>query len=216
MNHVLRSKIFRLYVCGSNACFTRPEMKAERVSYDVITPSSARGILEAIFWKPALRWIIQRIDVLSPIRWENIRRNELGTVISVRTHQLFIEEHRQQRAALILKDVAYVIHAYFELTGKEPEGNTLQKLSAMFKRRARKGQCFHRPYLGTREFAVEDFHLIHHEENLPTPIQEDRDLGLMLYDMEFSAHPPYPLFFHAKMMQGTIAIPHPQSREVLR
>jgi CRISPR-associated protein Cas5d len=113
-----KSQVFRLKVWGDNACFTRPEMKVERVSYDVITPSAARGILEAILWKPAIRWQIAQVDVLKPIRWASVRRNEVGAVMSSRSDGLFIEDQRQQRAGLFLRDVAYVIHAFFDMTAK--------------------------------------------------------------------------------------------------
>ena len=212
-----RGKTFRLYIRGPNACFTRPEMKVERVSYEVPTPSAMRGVLEAIFWKPAFRWVIERIDVLRPIRWETVRRNEVGNRISTRSPYLLIEENRQQRNALILKDVAYVVHAHQELTGKEPEGNDLNKLSAMFERRASKGQYFHHPYLGTREFAVEEFRLLSDNGTAPDPIPIDKDLGWMLYDLDFSnPKKPVPLFFHAKLEQGILHIPDPRSEEVKR
>ena len=212
-----KGKTFRLYIRGPNACFTRPEMKVERVSYEVPTPSAMRGVLEAIFWKPAFRWVIERIDVLRPIRWETVRRNEVGNRISPRSPYLLIEENRQQRNALILKDVAYVIHAHQELTGKEPEGNDLNKLSAMFERRASKGQYFHHPYLGTREFAVEEFRLLSDDETAPSPVSIDKDLGWMLYDLDFSnPKNPVPLFFYAKLEQGILRVPDPRSEEVKR
>ena len=212
-----KGKTFQLYIRGPNACFTRPEMKVERVSYEVPTPSAMRGVLEAIFWKPAFRWVIERIDVLQPIRWETVRRNEVGNRISTRSPYLLIEENRQQRNALILKDVAYVVHAHQELTGKEPEGNDLNKLSAMFERRASKGQYFHHPYLGTREFAVEEFRLLLNNETAPDPIPIDKDLGWMLYDLDFSnPKNPVPLFFHARLEQGILHIPNPRSEEVKR
>ncbi len=212
-----KGKTFRLYIRGPNACFTRPEMKVERVSYEVPTPSAMRGVLEAIFWKPAFRWVIERIDVLRPIRWETVRRNEVGNRISPRSPYLLIEENRQQRNALILKDVAYVVHAHQELTGKESEGNDLNKLSSMFERRASKGQYFHHPYLGTREFAVEEFRLLPDDEIATTPIPIDKDLGWMLYDLDFSnPKKPMPLFFHAKLKQGILHIPDPRSEEVKR
>ena len=211
-----RGKTFRLYIRGPNACFTRPEMKVERVSYEVPTPSAMRGVLEAIFWKPAFRWVIERIDILKPIRWETVRRNEIGTTQSPRSDYLVVEDRRQQRASLVLSDVAYVVYAHQELTGKESEGNDLKKLSAMFERRAGKGQCFHRPYLGTREFAVADFRLLEAGETVE-PIGQSKDLGWMLYDLDFT-HPknPQPLFFHAVMEHGTVSVPPPDSEEVKR
>ncbi len=212
-----KGKTFRLYIRGPNACFTRPEMKVERVSYEVPTPSAMRGVLESIFWKPAFRWVIERIDVLRPIRWETVRRNEVGNRISTRSPYLLIEENRQQRNALILKDVAYIVYAHQELTGKEPEGNDLNKLSVMFERRASKGQYFHHPYLGTREFAVEEFRLLSDDETVPDPLPFDKDLGWMLYDLDFSnPKNPIPLFFHAKLQQGILRIPDPRSEEVKR
>lgn len=148
-----------LKVWGDFACFTRPEMKSERVSYDVMTPSAARGILEAIYWKPAITWIIDRIHVLLPIRFTTIRRNELGGKMPYGTVKsamkggippyVFIEDDRQQRAALLLRNVAYVIDAHFDVAGDD--ANTA-KHKEMFLRRARKGQCFNQPYLGCREF----------------------------------------------------------------
>src|SRR4051812_31163228 len=155
----------RLKVWGDHACFTRPEMKAERVSYDVMTPSAARGILEAIHWKPAIRWVVDRIHVLNEIRFQSIRRNEVGSKISVRNVKtamsrgsleglhLLVDEDRQQRASTVLADVAYVIEAHFELTAKAGPDDTEGKHLDMFTRRATRGQCFHQPCLGTREFA---------------------------------------------------------------
>lgn len=178
----IKSKTFRLRVWGDNACFTRPEMKVERVSYDVLTPSAARGILEAILWKPAISWKVEQIDVLMPIRWESVRRNEIGSRMSPRTEGLFIEDHRQQRAGLFLRDVAYTIHAHFEMTDRAGHEDNLVKFQEMFTRRVEKGQCFAMPYLGCREFSAH-FKLIADGEPLPEPIVENRDLGWMLHDM---------------------------------
>ena len=180
----------KLHVWGDRACFTRPEMKVERVSYDTMTPSAARGILEAIHWKPAVRWVVDRIHVLKPIRFENLRRNELGHKIPAGNvlralnrgtteglHTL-IEDDRQQRATTLLREVAYVIEAHFVLTGAAEADDTAAKHLAMFNRRAAKGQCFHRPYLGTREFAA-DFALV--EDAMPPSTlpadQRDSELG---------------------------------------
>lgn len=178
----MKSKTLRLHVWGDNACFTRPEMKVERVSYDVMTPSAARGMLEAVLWKPAIRWKLEQIDVLKPIRWESVRRNEVGSQMSSRTDGLFIEDQRQQRAGLFLRNVAYTIHACFEITDKAGEEDNIMKFQEMFLRRAEKGQCFHRPYLGCREFSAH-FKPVLHDEPLPKPIEETRDLGWMLFDM---------------------------------
>lgn len=209
------SRPFRLRVWGRNACFTRPEMKVERVSYDVMTPSAARGVLEAILWKPAIRWIVERIDVLKPIRWESVRRNEVGATMSPRSPCLFIEDQRQQRAGLFLRDVDYVIHARFEATDLAGPDDNPTKFQEMFLRRAEKGQCFHRPYLGCREFAA-DFEPITNGEPLPTPIAETQDLGFMLYDLDFSGATPMPLWFRARLENGRVSIPAADSPEVRR
>ncbi|WP_340109429.1 type I-C CRISPR-associated protein Cas5c [Pikeienuella sp. HZG-20] len=203
---------FQLHIWGDHACFTRPEMKVERVSYDVITPSAARGIFEAIHWKPAIRWVIDRIHVLKPIRFETIRRNEVGSKISARTAQsamnagdlaglhLVVDENRQQRATLALRDVSYLIEAHFEMTA-EAAGDTPAKHAEMFRRRATTGQCFHRPCLGVREFPAW-FELV---ETPPpsTLLETDRDLGWMLYDIDY-ANGRAPLFFRARMEGGVI------------
>jgi CRISPR-associated protein Cas5d len=211
----LRSRTFSLKVWGENACFTRPEMKVERVSYDVMTPSAARGILEAIIWKPAIRWDVTRIDVLNPIRWASVRRNEVGAVMSPRTNGLFIEDQRQQRAGLFLRDVAYVIHSFFEMTTKAGKEDSVKKFEEIFMRRAGKGQCFHRPYLGCREFAAH-FELWPPEVAGPDCIDESRDLGFMLYDIDFSRAEPMPLWFRAQLQNGQIIIPPAGSAEVRR
>ncbi len=196
----------KIRVWGDYALFTRPEMKVERVSYDVITPSAARGILEAIYWKPAIRWVIDRIHVLRPVRFDNIRRNELANRVSVNNRDMeddrpvcrYIEDDRQQRASMVLRDVEYIIEAHFELTGKE-DGEPGKHL-AIFERRAKKGQCFHRPYFGCREFPV-NFEWC---EKIPEPIfSGEQDLGYMLYDVDF-ANDMTPLFFRAVMNDGVI------------
>lgn len=219
-----RSGPFRLKVWGRNACFTRPEMKVERVSYDVITPSAARGVLEAILWKPAIRWVVERIDVLAPIRWESVRRNEVGSVMSPRSNGLFIEEQRQQRAGLFLRDVAYTIHARLEMTASTGKEDNLTKFQEMFLRRAEKGQCFHRPYFGCREFAA-DFALIRLDDPLPDPIAESRDLGWMLHDIQhdnradkdhvhFCTESCRPSFFRAELNNGVVLVPTSNDMEV--
>lgn len=217
-----RSNPFRLKVSGENACFTRPEMKVERVSYDVMTPSAARGILEAILWKPAIQWNILQIDVLNPIQWESVRRNEVGKKATKPTAAhlagesteaigLFIEKERQQRAGLFLRDVAYVIHAEFQMTKRAGEGDDITKFTEMFIRRASAGQCFHRPYFGCREFPV-DFEFIPKDADpLPT-IGTTRDLGWMLYDLDYSGKEPMPQFFHAQMVDGSIDLRNAEVR----
>ena len=209
-----RSGTFRLRVWGDNACFTRPEMKVERVSYDVMTPSAARGILEAILWKPAFRWVIQQIDVLKPIRWESVRRNEVGAVVSARSAQtamktgrgrlgLYVERERQQRAGLFLRDVAYVIHALMETTSALGPDETLTKFQEMFLRRAAKGQCFTQPYLGCREFSA-SFSPVPRNEKGPKPIEVDADLGWMLLDFQDDSESAQPLFFRAQLENGSL------------
>jgi len=168
-----RSRTLRFKVWGDNACFTRPEMKVERVSYDVMTPSAARGVLEAILWKPAIRWQVERIDVLKPIRWESVRRNEVGSVMSPRSDGLFIEDNRQQRAGLFLRDVAYTIHAWFEMTVPPDERNNVIKFQEMFICRAAKGKCFNQPYLGTREFSASFFPYCPMTSPIPEPIDRN-------------------------------------------
>lgn len=243
---------FCLEVSGAHACFTRPEMKVERVSYDVITPSAARAIFDAILWKPAIRWHITRIEVCRPIRWISVRRNEVGAVVSTRNVEsamregsgnlaLYVEDKRQQRAGLFLRDVCYRLHARFNridpdarkpgfprLVGKlddaaekdltsQPESDA--KYAAMFDRRARKGQCFNQPYLGTREFSCA-FRLIDPELEpfvRPDELQGELDLGWMLYDMDFGAPPyadPKPLFFRARIRDGVLDVPARDSEEV--
>lgn len=209
----------KLLIWGERACFTRPEMKVERVSYDIITPSAARGILEAIHWKPAVRWVVDGIRVLKPIRFESIRRNEVGSKLSAasvgkalkagRTNGLvsYVEEDRQQRAATLLRDVAYIIEAHFELTEKAgPEDNEGKHLD-IFNRRARKGQCFHTPCLGTREFPA-SFRLLEPDEEAPAPhesLHGERDLGWMLHDLDF-ADRMTPRFFRARMVDGLVDV----------
>jgi CRISPR-associated protein Cas5d len=208
----------RLKIWGERACFTRPEMKAERVSYDVITPSAARGVIEAIHWKPAIRWVIDKIHVLKPIRFESIRRNEVGSKISERNVKeamnggrldslaLYVDVDRQQRAATILRDVAYVIEAHFERTPRAGDDDTEAKHLAMFNRRAAAGQCFHQPCLGTREFPAE-FALIEGEvppTELP-PHQRNKELGWMLYDIAFD-NDHLPMFYRPEMVDGIIDV----------
>lgn len=220
-------KTYCLEVSSDFACFTRPEMKVERVSYDVMTPSSARAVFESILWKPAIRWHVSKIEVLKPIRWVSIRRNEVGAVVSVRNAQeamnkgignlgLNIEDERQQRAGLFLRDVAYRIHAHFELLPDAGANNTPGKFLDMFERRAEKGQCVNQPYLGCREFAC-DFRLIDTAQTQAAPIAETRDLGWMLHDMDYSKPTdPQPRFFHARLENGVLQVPDWDSEEVRR
>jgi CRISPR-associated protein Cas5d len=219
----------KLHVWGDYACFTRPEMKVERVSYDVMTPSAARGVLEAIHWKPAIRWVIDRIHVLEPVRFESIRRNEVASKVSARNVggamgkgstaglYLLVDEgkERQQRAATVLRKVAYVIEAHFELTDKATVEDNEGKHLDIFNRRARKGQCFHHPYLGNREFPAQ-FALIE-EGDWPVSNlgehEKERDLGWMLHDIDFNGDNA-PRFFRAMMQAGVIRVPPFDAEEV--
>lgn len=223
-----------LEASGDFALFSRPEMKVERVSYDVITPSAARGILEAIYWKPQIRWIIDRITVINPVRFTNIRRNEIAIKASTRglpieggeskTLGIYVDQERQQRASLLLRDVRYIIHASVHIldtrlernSEKVPANQAAGKHLEMFKRRARKGQAFHQPYFGCREFPV-TFQLHEDDDDLPTPHESltgEKDLGFMLHDIEFEQNPKTktvksttPHFFRAQMTNGSIDVP---------
>jgi len=229
-------KGFCLEVSGPYACFTRPEMKVERVSYDVITPSAARAVFDAILWKPAIFWQVKKIEVLEPIKWISVRRNEVGKVASPRS-----DDDRQQRAGLFLRDVKYRLYAEFVFIPPEKRGKVLNpvpewlvdadeaeelkkpdnrpdeteaKYAAMFERRAKKGQHFHQPYLGCREFAA-DVRLVNSTNEQATPIPETRDLGWMLYDVDFSNPQDIkPMFFRAELKNGSIAVPPHDSEEV--
>jgi CRISPR-associated protein Cas5d len=201
---------FRVLFTGEYACFTRPEMKVERVSYPIMTPSAARGALESIFWKPQFAWRIRRIDRLHPIRLLQVRRNEVELKASPDRAAIFADQVRQQRAALVLRDVAYVVHAAIVLTDRAGSGDSLAKYAAMFERRARAGQCFQRPCLGTREFAAA-FRLLDPDAPDPVPeAAEDREsLGWILYDFDWSVRPPRPRFFEAHLDHGRMTVPPP-------
>jgi len=226
-----------LEVWGDFACFTRPEMKVERVSYDVMTPSAARAVFDSILWKPAITWHITQIEVMNPIKWISVRRNEVGKVVTLPTKTqlegqgsdplgFFIEDHRQQRAGLFLKDVRYRIYAWFEFIPPEKRkqkfnqcsfwadneeenqyersDETEAKYAAMFERRAKKGQCFHRPYLGCREFAC-DFKLINNASPIKEKINPDDELGWMLYDINYDdPDNPKPEFFKARLENNIV------------
>ena len=215
----------RIEVWGDYALFTRPEMKTERVSYDIMTPSAARGILEAIYWHPGLAYSIDRIYVRSPIQFTNIRRNEVKSVVNARAAKAAMEKGRgelwiatsqdiQQRAAMILKNVHYVIEAHFDMTQKAAEGDNPGKFQDILKRRIRKGQFYHQPYFGSREFPV-NFSLCDNIPVCPPELKGERDLGYMLYDMNYSdAENIHPLFFRATMKDGMVEIPPRNSQEV--
>ncbi|WP_134682249.1 type I-C CRISPR-associated protein Cas5c [Paracoccus ravus] len=225
----------RLHVWGRHALFTRPELKVERVSYDVMTPSAARGILEAIHWKPAIRWVIDRIHVLEPIRFQSIRRNEVGHKApagkikqamnrgDLEGLQLLVDEDRQQRASTVLVSPRYVVEAHFQMTGRAGPEDSAGKHLDIFNRRATRGQCFHQPCLGTREFAA-NFEPIAPDALLPARAPEARtadlgfgapcDLGLMLWDIDHAAPGRPSLFFRAALRDGVLEVPPPGSPEV--
>jgi CRISPR-associated protein Cas5d len=200
----------KLEVWGEYACFTRPELKAERVSYDVMTPSAARGILEAIYWKPEIRWVVDEIHVLAPIKWMSIRRNEVAGKASP-GNPIYIEDQRQQRSTLLLRNVRYGIVAHFALLpSHDPKldkvDNTATKHLEIFTRRAVKGQHFHQPYLGCREFAAN--YRLATDGFSPSRLlvsQRDRDLGQMFYDMAWPDQRAN--FFHAELIDGIIKMP---------
>ncbi|MCU6710675.1 type I-C CRISPR-associated protein Cas5c [Paenibacillus sp. J5C_2022] len=209
----------KLKVWGDYALFSRPEMRVERVSYDVMTPSAARGILEAVHWKPAINWRVDRIHVLNPIVFDNIRRNEVESKASKRKTEIYAAEERQQRASLVLKDVAYIIEAHFEMTDKQGEEDTPEKHYNIFLRRARQGQCFHRPYFGTREFPVQ-FELIEEGDMAHSVHTGTVDLGYMLLDQTYQLNDKgevvqvTPYFFRAEMINGIVEVP--SRREAMR
>lgn len=195
---------FTLRVSGDRACFTRPEFKVERVSYDVITPSAARAIFEAIYWKPTIRWVIDEIYVMKPIVFQNIKRNEVRSIATKRKAYIDINEEREQRNALILKDVEYIIKAHFELTHlAEPIGEN-EKNYNIFLKRATKGQCYNQPYLGCREFSCR-FELLDNDAII-NALPITKDLGFMLYDKDYKAQTP--IFYRPNLINGVIKVPH--------
>ncbi|NUN09726.1 MAG: type I-C CRISPR-associated protein Cas5 [Ignavibacteriaceae bacterium] len=248
----LKHKPFCLEVWGDYACFTRPEMKVERVSYDVPTPSAVRAVFEAIFWKPAIRWHPVKIEILNPIKWISVRRNEVGAVASERSTGIIIEDARQQRAGYFLRDVKYRFYAVLEfipiaerLNNRhrtvpdylwDPEERELLlqdikdweeqkdafrkdenpgKYLSIFERRATKGQCFNQPYLGNREFSCSFRFVKDPDTDKSAPIDESKELGFMLYDLDFTdPNDPKPMFFQAKIENGVVHIPHHTSQEI--
>ena len=227
-------KEYCLEVWGDYACFTRPELKVERVSYDVITPSAARAIFEAILFKKyAMRWQVTKIEVLNPIKWTSVRRNEVGATANVKSTGIYIEDKRQQKNSLLLKDVKYRIWAklvFIPVSERPKEAFAQHKPGAdenpmkyyqMFKRRAEQGQCFTQPYLGTREFSA-SFRLVNPDKDELCPALSEaqsgnRDLGIMLYDMDFSNPKDIQaMFYRAEMKEGVIIVPPLNSEEILR
>jgi CRISPR-associated protein Cas5d len=208
-----RSPVLRLRARGPYACFTRPELKVERVSYPVMTPSAARGLLEAVVWKPAIAWHIERIKVLKEIKFTAFRRNEVnskaavpkkGTVESGGGAPLyFADEDRAQRNTLALADVDYIVEAHFTMTDKAGPADNVNKFVEIFQRRIEKGQHFHQPYFGCREFVADILPI----GDAPAPLHEDHDLGLILWDIRFSGEGNKAIFFPARLEGGVLEVP---------
>lgn len=209
-----RSPTLAVRARGPLACFTRPEFKVERVSYPVMTPSAARGVLEAILWKPAIRWRIERVSVLNEIRFKAFRRNEVKTRASVPSASVvdqggevghyFADADRAQRNTVALADVDYLIEAFFEMTTEAGAEDNVNKFVDMFNRRVSKGQHFHQPYLGCREFVAD----ILPPESAGPPVSDSRDLGMMLWDIDYAGKGRNrPLFFAAQLDGGVLEVP---------
>lgn len=204
----------KVKVWGEYALFSRPEMKVERCSYDVITPSAARGILEAIYWHPGMKWVIDKIYVQKPVQFTSIRRNEVKSKISSnnvlpvyngadKPLYISIKSDIVQRASLLLRDVSYVIEAHFEMTEKAVESDNPGKFKDIIMRRLKRGECYHTPYFGCREFPA-NFCLCE-DDKIETAYSGEKDLGFMLYDMDFSdLDNIQPMFFRALMKDGVI------------
>jgi len=205
---------YRIRIRGESACFTRPEFKTERVSYDVLTPSAARGVLEAILWKPAIRWEIRKIFLLAPVRYIQLKRNEVMSRASVANAQrasrsgtplvYFADEDRAQRNTVALRDVDYAVEATFHMTAKQGPEDNPKKFDEMFRRRLERGQFYMQPYLGCREFPA----IVEPYTGTPPPIEtETRDLGYMLHDLRFGPTTNEPVFFRARAERGVIEVP---------
>ena len=215
-----------LEVWGDYACFTRPEMKTERVSYDIMTPSAARGLLESIYWHPGMRWVIDRIHVCAPIRFTNLRRNEVKSTISARSARTVMERGRgelylatsqdiQQRAAMLLRDVRYVIDAHFDITDQAADSDNAGKFQDIVKRRIRRGQFYSQPYFGCREFPAQ-FKACEAPPSCPEKLKGVRDLGYMLWDLDyFDPENITPLFFRAALRDGVLEVPDRNTGEVI-
>lgn len=209
-------KGIKVRVWGDYALFSRPEMKVERCSYDIMTPSAARGILDAIYWHPGLRWVIDKIHVVKPVRFTSVRRNEVTSEILAgdllqayngKEKPLYLNAKADiaQRASLLLRDVEYVIEAHFEMTKQANESDNPGKFKDIMTRRVSRGECFHMPYFGCREFPAH-FSLCN-EDTIRTAYDdvEEKDLGFMLFDMDYSDEKQIePMFFRAVLKQGVL------------
>ena len=210
-------------VWGDYALFSRPEMKTERVSYDVMTPSAARGLLEAVMWHPGMKWVVDRIHVCAPIRFTNIRRNEVKDTVNVRNAKAVMERGGelylatpssiQQRAAMVLRDVHYVIDAHFDMTMRASPTDNPGKFQEMTRRRLEKGQFYHQPCFGVREFPA-SFKLCESPPPCPEELKGERDLGWMLLDLDYSDPANItPHFFRAMLHDGILEVPPMHSKE---
>lgn len=215
-----------LEVWGDYACFTRPEMKTERVSYDVMTPSAARGLLEGIYWHPGIHWVVDSIHVCAPIRFTNLHRNEVKSTISARSARTAMErgagelylvasQDIQQRSAMLLRDVRYVIDAHFDITDQASINDNAGKFQDIIKRRIKRGQFYHQPYFGCREFPAQ-FKACETLPPCPDELKGVRDLGYMLWDLDYSDPKNIsPLFFRASLRDGVMEVPTRDSGEVI-
>jgi CRISPR-associated protein Cas5d len=215
----MKSPTYIIKTKGPIAIFTRPEFKSERFSYPCITPSAARGLVEAVLWKPSIAWHVEKIHLLKPIKWTSFRRNEVGSKASPsksliekggQPPVIYADRDRVMRNTVALKDVEYIIEYHFTMTSKAGPEENITKFHEMFTRRISKGQSFHQPYFGCRE-CIADLELL---EELPEPITLTKDLGIMLWDIDYAASSRkernVPIFFHAHMKDGTITVPPTQ------
>lgn len=208
----MKSPTYIIYAKGPLAIFTRPEFKSERFSYPCITPSAARGLIEAVLWKPAILWHVEKIHILSPIKWTSFRRNEVGSKASVKNAIVknggaAPDRDRVMRNTVALQDVEYAIEVHFTMTSRAGGDDNITKFHEMFTRRMSKGQHFHQPYFGCRE-CIAALELL---KKRPTPITKSKDLGIMLWDIDYQnskkSDRNTPIFFHAQLEEGTINIP---------
>ena len=208
-----RSSTLSLRTRGPLAVFTHPALKVERITYPVMTPSAARGLIEAVLWKPAIRWHVERIQVLNPIRFVAFRRNEVNSKAAIPSTKVvrdggpaplfFADEDRAQRNTVALYDVDYVLEAHFALTDRVGPDDNVPKFIEMFRRRVEKGQHFHQPYFGCREFVAD----VMPADDAPVPIHESRDLGRMLWDIEYRPDANRAVFFEARLANGVLHVP---------
>ncbi len=213
---MLDDRVVRVKVTGDYACFTRPDLKVERMTYPCMTPSAARGVLDSILWKPEFQWYVRRIIVLNPVRFMSIKRNEINAKQG--RNPIVIEEKRAQRNSVLLRDVAYIIEASIFMNNAtdkrmyEKYVGMTEKREGLFPRRVKKGQCWRRPYLGTREFSAEFMS----PEGNEQPIQETIPIGSMLFDIFYDENgKPQPLFFEAVIRDGVLNCEVPENDQMM-